>query len=165
MRRAQSDGGPLAPLSLYAPRRNVPFAYPALAEVPYGTKSRPDHPTWQFYLAGARVHRPRFGNQETNVFKPDHPRRTTGCSDSSQQNARRARPRAKARLVETNAQSIHQYLDRCLELCAKPRLRAKSLKDYEGLLRRYVRPELGTKALASIPERSPVRIYKWRNSD
>ena len=39
---------------------------------------------------------------------------------------------------------------RWLELCAKPRLRAKSLKDYEGLLRRYVRPGLGPKALPSI---------------
>jgi len=81
------------------------------------------------------------------LFEPNHPRRTPGCSGSPEQNARRARPWAKAQLVEANSRSI---LDRWIELCAKPRLRAKSLKDYEGLLRRYVRPGLGRKPLASI---------------
>src|SRR5580704_13490921 len=52
--------------------------------------------------------------------------------------------------LDSSKQTLNQYLDRWLELCAKPRLRAKSLKDYEGLLRRYVRPGLGTKALTSI---------------
>jgi len=47
-------------------------------------------------------------------------------------------------------QTLNQYLDRWLEVCAKPRLRAKSFRDYEGLLRRYVRPHLGEKALATV---------------
>jgi integrase len=58
--------------------------------------------------------------------------------------------RDRGRKLDSSKQTLNQYLDRWLELCAKPRLRAKSLKDYEGLLRRYVRPGLGTKALTSI---------------
>jgi hypothetical protein len=53
--------------------------------------------------------------------------------------------RDRGRRLDSSKQTLNQYLDGWLELCAKPRLRAKSLKDYEGLLRRYVRPELGTK--------------------
>ena len=58
--------------------------------------------------------------------------------------------RDRGQKLDSSKQTLNQYLDRWLELCAKPRLRAKSLKDYEGLLRRYVRPGLGTKALTSI---------------
>jgi hypothetical protein len=58
--------------------------------------------------------------------------------------------RDRGRRLDSSKQTLNQYLDRWLELCVKPRLRAKSLKDYEGLLRRYVRPGLGTKTLASI---------------
>ena len=58
--------------------------------------------------------------------------------------------RDRGRKLNSSKQTLDQYLNRWIELCAKPRLRAKSLKDYEGLLRRYVRPGLGPKALASI---------------
>ena len=55
--------------------------------------------------------------------------------------------------LDSPKETLNQYLDRWLEICAKPRLRAKSLQelqDYEGLLRRYVRPQLGAKAMASV---------------
>jgi integrase len=55
---------------------------------------------------------------------------------------------------------VNQYLDCWLDLCAKPRLRAKSFKDYEGLLRRYVRPRLGPKALASISALEIQTLYR-----
>jgi integrase len=58
--------------------------------------------------------------------------------------------RDRGRRLDSSKQTLNQYFDRWLELCAKPRLRAKCLKDYEGLLRRYVRPGLGPKTLASI---------------
>jgi hypothetical protein len=45
--------------------------------------------------------------------------------------------------LDSSKQTLNEFLDRWLEFCAKPRLRAKSLRDYEGLLRRYVRPALG----------------------
>jgi integrase len=52
--------------------------------------------------------------------------------------------------LDSSKHTLNQYLDRWLEVCAKPRLRAKSFQDYEGLLRRYVRPRLGGKALATV---------------
>jgi hypothetical protein len=54
------------------------------------------------------------------------------------------------RNLDSSKQTLNQYLDRWLEVCAKPRLRAKSFQDYEGLLRRYVRPQLGVKPLVSV---------------
>lgn len=58
--------------------------------------------------------------------------------------------RDRARNLNSSKQTLNQYLDRWLEICAKPRLCAKSLQDCEGLLRLYVRPRLGAKALATI---------------
>ena len=58
--------------------------------------------------------------------------------------------RDSGRNLDSSKQTLNQYLDRWLEVRAKPRLRANSFLDYEGLLRRYVRPQLGTKALATV---------------
>ena len=68
--------------------------------------------------------------------------------------------RDRGRKLDSSKQTLNQYLDRWLELCAKPRLRAKSLKDYEGLLGRYVRPGLGPKALASISAFDIQTLYR-----
>ena len=57
--------------------------------------------------------------------------------------------RDRGRNLDSSKQTLNEFLDRWLELCAKPRLRAKSFRDYEGLLRRYVRPALGAKSLAN----------------
>jgi integrase len=46
--------------------------------------------------------------------------------------------------------TLNEYLDRWLETAAKPRLREKSYRSYESLLRRYVRPSLGPRNLAAI---------------
>lgn len=43
--------------------------------------------------------------------------------------------RDRGRNLDSSKQTLNQYLDRWLEVCAKPRLRAKSFQDYEGLLR------------------------------
>jgi len=45
--------------------------------------------------------------------------------------------------------TLNEYLDRWLETAAKPRLREKSYRSYESLLRRYVRPALGDRNLAA----------------
>ena len=58
--------------------------------------------------------------------------------------------RDRGRNLDSPKQTLNEFLDRWLELCAKPRLRAKSFRDYEGLLRRYVRPALGARALATV---------------
>jgi integrase len=58
--------------------------------------------------------------------------------------------RDRGRNLDSSKLTLNQFLDRWLEVCAKPRLRAKSFQDYEGLLRRYVRPRLGGKTLATV---------------
>jgi hypothetical protein len=124
----------------------------------YGTKSRSDRATRSAHLVGARIQRSRSQNQEAKVLEPNHPRRTGGRSGSSQQTARRARSRQKN--FELLKQTLSQYLDRWLEVSAKPRLRAKSLHDYEVLLRRYVRPGIGAKALAVVSAFDIQTLYR-----
>ncbi len=68
--------------------------------------------------------------------------------------------RDRGRNLESSKQSLNQFLDRWLELCAKPRLRAKSFRDYEGLLRRYVRPTLGVKMLATVSAIDIQALYR-----
>lgn len=46
--------------------------------------------------------------------------------------------------------TLNQYLDRWLELAARPTLRAKSFRDYQALLARYIRPALGERRLLSL---------------
>lgn len=46
--------------------------------------------------------------------------------------------------------TLNQYLDQWLQSAAKPRLSERTYIDYEELLRRYVRPELGRKTLSNL---------------
>jgi integrase len=46
--------------------------------------------------------------------------------------------------------TLSQYLDRWLELAARPKLRTRSFADYRSLLRRYVRPNLGERMLTGL---------------
>ena len=61
------------------------------------------------------------------------------------------------RNISSSKQTLNQNLDRWLEVCAKPRLRAKSFQDCEGLLCRYVRPRVGARVL--------YFHYRLRDSD
>lgn len=56
--------------------------------------------------------------------------------------------------------SLNDYLDQWLEVSAGPRLRLKSFQDYKGLLRRYVRPQIGTKMLASLQPFDLQTLYR-----
>lgn len=46
--------------------------------------------------------------------------------------------------------TLNEYLDRWLETAVRARVRAKTFQDYQGMLRRYVRPILGERVLAGI---------------
>jgi integrase len=61
------------------------------------------------------------------------------------------RDRDLGRQVDGADITLDEYLDRWLETAAKPRLREKSYRSYESLLRRYVRPALGPRNLAICP--------------
>ena len=56
--------------------------------------------------------------------------------------------------------TLSEYLDRWLETAAKPRLREKSYRSYESLLRRYVRPSLGPRNLAAICPLDIQAVYQ-----
>jgi integrase len=67
--------------------------------------------------------------------------------------------RDRGRNLDSSKQTLNQYVDRWLEICAKPRFRGKSLHDYEGLLRRNVRPRLGTKGWRMSPLFNIQELY------
>jgi integrase len=68
--------------------------------------------------------------------------------------------RDRGRNLDSSKQTLNQYLDRWLEVCAKPRLRAKSFRDYEGLLRRYIRPRLGAKPVGTVSGLDIQMLYR-----
>ena len=46
--------------------------------------------------------------------------------------------------------TLNEYLDRWIQTAVKPRVREKTSHDYEGMLRRYIRPNLGETVLAAM---------------
>ena len=71
--------------------------------------------------------------------------------------------RGRGRNLDSSKQTLNDFLDRWLELSAKPRLRAKSFRDYKGLLGRYVRYVLGAKALSTVSGCQPDALLSCRN--
>jgi integrase len=63
------------------------------------------------------------------------------------------------RLPRAAAITLDQYLDQWLATSAKPRLRPKSYTDYEGLLRLYIRPALGTRPIGAITQFDIQSVY------
>ena len=55
---------------------------------------------------------------------------------------------------------LNEYLDYWLEAAAKPKLRGGTYDDYEGQLRRYIRPTLGNKPLTTICPLDIQKIYR-----
>lgn len=63
---------------------------------------------------------------------------------------RKLRERDLGRDLEGAKITLSEYLDRWLETAVKPRVREKTCQDYEGMLRRYVRPTLGERILPAM---------------
>ncbi|PYV14201.1 MAG: IS701 family transposase [Acidobacteria bacterium] len=63
------------------------------------------------------------------------------------------------RLPRAAAISLNQYLNQWLTTAARPRLRPKSYSDYEGLLRLYIRPCLGTRPIGAITQFDILNVY------
>src|SRR6266699_2937271 len=64
--------------------------------------------------------------------------------------SRSQRDRDLGVFFEASRMSRDGDLDKWLETAAKPKLRAKTHRDYEALLRRYVRPALGSRPTSKI---------------
>ena len=63
---------------------------------------------------------------------------------------RKLRERDLGRDLEGAKITLNEYLDRWLETAVKPRVREKTCQDYDGMLRRYIRPSLGETVLAAM---------------
>jgi integrase len=63
---------------------------------------------------------------------------------------RKLRERDLGRDLEGAKITLNEYLDRWIQTAVKPRVREKTCQDYEGMLRRYVRPNLGERVLAAM---------------
>jgi integrase len=53
-------------------------------------------------------------------------------------------------VVEGNGVTLGKYLDRWLQVAARPRVSDRTFADYEDLLRRYVRPAMSRKRLSDV---------------
>ena len=51
--------------------------------------------------------------------------------------------------------TVDEFLDHWLKTAVKPRVRGKTYRDYAAMLRRYIRPAIGARILASL---SPLEI-------
>ena len=63
---------------------------------------------------------------------------------------RKLRERELGRDLEGAKITLNEYLDRWIQTAVKPRVRGKKCQDYEGMLRRYIRPHLGARVLAGM---------------
>jgi integrase len=89
-------------------------------------------------------------DQETNK-RNYHNRTIHGTMREAQAYlTRKLRERDLGRDLEGAKISLNEYLDRWLETAVRPRVRAKTFQDYQGILRRYVRPILGERVLTEM---------------
>jgi len=68
---------------------------------------------------------------------------------------RRLHERDLARGVEGLQVTVDEFLDHWLKTAVEPKVRGKTYSDYATMLRRYIRPVIGTRVLASL---SPLEI-------
>ena len=89
-------------------------------------------------------------NQETNKRKYHNRTIDDPMREAQAYLTRRLRERDLGRDLEGAKITLNEYLDRWLETAVKPRVREKTCQDYEGMLRRYVRPSLGERLLMAL---------------
>jgi integrase len=70
------------------------------------------------------------------------------------------RERDLGRDLEGAKITLNEYLDRWLDTGVKPRVRQKTCHEYEGILRRYIRPGLGDRVLVSLHPMDIQTIYQ-----
>jgi integrase len=68
---------------------------------------------------------------------------------------RRLHERDLSRGVEGLQVTVDEFLDHWLKTAVKPKVRGKTYSDYAAMLRRYIRPAIGARILASL---SPLEI-------
>ena len=92
-----------------------------------------------------------LGRDHENKKRNYHNRTVRGSMREAQAYlTKKLRERDLGRDLEGAKITLNEYLDRWLETAVKPRVRQKTCQDYDGILRRYIRPGLGERVLASM---------------
>jgi integrase len=61
--------------------------------------------------------------------------------------------------IEPAEDTLNEFLDKWLEEAAKTKVRAKTFAGYQDMLRRYIRPELGSRPLAKLGPMEIQTVY------
>jgi integrase len=97
-----------------------------------------------------------LGRDRETGKRADHNRTIYGSLRHAQANlTRRLHERDLSRGVAGLQISVDEFLDRWLKTAVKPKVPGKTYSGYAAMLRRYVRPAIGTRMLASL---SPLEI-------
>ena len=92
-----------------------------------------------------------LGRERDTRKRRYHNRTVHGSARRAQEYlTRMLRERDLGRGLEGSEITLGEFLDRWLETAAKPKLREKSYRSYQSLLRRYVRPSIGNRVLSAI---------------
>src|SRR5436190_20292659 len=113
----------------------------------YGSQSWPNHCTRRPQMAHPGLSGARSRNQQAQLPQPNDPRQYEG---SPSYLTRKLRERDLGRDLEGAKITLNEYLDPWIETAVKPRVREKTCQDYESLLRRYIRPNLGDRLLTAL---------------
>ncbi len=62
-------------------------------------------------------------------------------------------------VLEHSKTTIDEYLDKWLEVAAKPRLKERTFEDYEQYLQRYIRPKIGNLLLSKLKPLDIQAVY------
>jgi len=92
-----------------------------------------------------------LGRDQTTQKRIYYNRTIHGCLRQAQAHlTKKLHERDLRRGIETVQVTLDEFLDHWLKTAAKPRIREKTYRDYEAMLRRYIRPHIGSKKLAIL---------------
>ena len=98
-------------------------------------------------MAHPGLSRPRSRNQNAQIPQSNNPRVHSGRASLPYEEVTRTRLGHDSEGAKI---TLNEYLDRWLKTAVKPRVREKTCQDYDGMLRRYIRPSLGETILATM---------------
>jgi len=119
-------------------------------------------PAGQIVQRGARLWLVRIflGRDPSTGRRKYHNKSVRGAKKDAQQYLTAAlRERDLGSFAKPSSEPLGAYLDRWLETAAKPKLKARTYRDYETLLKRYVRPSLEGRPLARVTPLEVQAVY------
>ena len=119
-------------------------------------------PAGQIVQRGPRLWLVRIflGRDPSTGRRKYHNKSVRGAKKDAQQYLTAAlRERDLGSFAKPSSEPLGAYLDRWLETAARPKLKARTYRDYETLLKRYVRPSLEGRPLAKVTPLDMQAVY------